>query len=74
MTADYTCEKCNAPMEGDGFSRVLHCENADESTYNTHAPDEGPVYCTYPIITDESHQIKQKDWGYDTPHPQKKET
>lgn len=41
------CKKCGGNMEGDGYSTVIHCEYAEESTYEYHAPDEGPVYCNF---------------------------
>jgi uncharacterized protein (DUF983 family) len=39
------CPVCGGTMIGDGYTTVLHCENADESTYADHEPDARPVYC-----------------------------
>lgn len=41
------CIKCGGAMSGDGYSSVLHCEFADESTYEYHEADAPPVYCNF---------------------------
>lgn len=41
------CKNCGGSMIGDGYTVVLHCENAEESEYEFNAPDEGPVYCEH---------------------------
>lgn len=32
-------------MEGDGYTTVFHCPNADDSLYEYHEPDANPVSC-----------------------------
>lgn len=44
-------------MVGDGYTAVAHCENADESAYEFHEPDAGPVYCGY---SDEAKTVRYK--------------
>jgi hypothetical protein len=34
-------------MIGDGYTEVIHCENAEEGRYVYCALDEEPVYCDY---------------------------
>lgn len=41
------CNKCGGDLIGDGYTTVMYCENADESTYEYHEPDAGPVECDY---------------------------
>lgn len=41
------CIKCGGDMVGDGYTSVMHCEYADETTYEFHEPDASPVYCNY---------------------------
>lgn len=41
------CIRCGGDMIGDGYTYVLHCEFACSTDYEFHAPDEGPVYCTF---------------------------
>lgn len=38
------CKNCNEPLEGDGYTEVLHCPNVDVIGEG-YAPDESPVYC-----------------------------
>lgn len=40
-----TCPNCGEKLEGDGYNRVIHCPNAEESKYEFHEPDADPVYC-----------------------------
>ena len=47
MTHATTCIKCGGDMIGDGYTSVIHCENADEVDYEFHEADAGPVYCDY---------------------------
>lgn len=42
-----TCEKCGGTMVGDGYTSVLHCEFAEEATYDSLEPDASPVYCDF---------------------------
>lgn len=42
-----SCIKCGGDMIGDGYTSVMHCEYADESTYESHEPDASPVYCDF---------------------------
>ena len=42
-----TCPYCGGDMIGDGYTEVVHCENAEEETYCDHEPDAPPVYCTF---------------------------
>lgn len=39
------CSNCGGNMEGNGYSKVLHCEFAEEETYEDHEPDAKPVVC-----------------------------
>lgn len=39
------CVTCGEVMCGDGYTRVIHCPNADETTYEFHEPDANPVHC-----------------------------
>lgn len=39
------CSNCGGNMEGNGYSKVLHCEFADEGSYEHHEPDANPVMC-----------------------------
>lgn len=38
------CKNCGEHMEGDGYSVVVHCPNAED--YDYCEPDADPVYCT----------------------------
>jgi len=42
---DAVCPHCHGELIGDGFTTVVHCENADQESYWYSAPDEGPFYC-----------------------------
>ena len=42
-----TCPRCGGDMIGDGYTLVMHCENADEEAYFDHEPDASPVYCSF---------------------------
>lgn len=62
------CPVCNAPMEGDGYTNVLHCPHAHPDEYDSIAPDSNPVTCdedpwTYAHIIedDESGQFHAFD-------------
>lgn len=39
------CTNCGGTMVGDGYTAILHCENAAENRYQFHEPDANPVYC-----------------------------
>lgn len=41
-----TCRNCGGDMLGDGFTEVMHCENAEEESYRYETPDSNPVLCT----------------------------
>ena len=41
-----TCKKCGGAMINEP-GIVIHCEYALDHTYETLAPDDGPVYCSY---------------------------
>ena len=43
----HQCPKCGGSMIGDGYTTVLHCENADKSKYEFCEPDAGPIYCDF---------------------------
>lgn len=45
MGRDLQCDVCGEWMDGDGYTQVFHCPNADEETYLYHEPDANPVYC-----------------------------
>jgi hypothetical protein len=40
--------KCGGSMVGDGYTLSLHCEIADETTYDFNESDADPVYCDFP--------------------------
>lgn len=42
-----SCPKCGGNMFGNGYTEVIHCEFAEESTYEYLAPDSNPVLCNY---------------------------
>lgn len=39
------CKDCGEVMEGDGFSVVVHCPNADFLFWYDKEPDASPVHC-----------------------------
>ena len=39
------CKDYGGRMIGDGFTVVIHCEEADDSLCWDHEPDAAPVYC-----------------------------
>lgn len=39
------CKDCGEIMEGDGFSVVVHCPNADFLFWYDKEPDAAPVQC-----------------------------
>lgn len=39
------CKDCGEGMEGDGFSVVIHCPNADFLFWYDKEPDAAPVHC-----------------------------
>ena len=41
------CEKCGEHLEGDGYTKVLHCPDADEDKVDGVEPDASPIYCDY---------------------------
>lgn len=41
------CPNCGGSLIGDGYTIVVHCENADIEN-NCYEPDAGPIYCNYP--------------------------
>ena len=40
-----TCRNCGGSLLGDGFTVVLHCENAEEADCQYREPDAAPVHC-----------------------------
>jgi hypothetical protein len=40
------CSKCGGEIIGNGYTSIMHCENADEDTYWFEAPDQY-IECTY---------------------------
>lgn len=42
-----SCPKCGGDLVGDGYTSVIHCEDAEEEDYWHNAPDDGPVYCNF---------------------------
>lgn len=40
------CKVCGERYEGDGYSEVLHCPNADDELWVYDEPDSAPVDCT----------------------------
>ncbi len=49
------CANCGGPLLGDGFSRVLHCESANESDVWEAEPDAAPILCSEPKPEPETH-------------------
>tara|TARA_Y100000593_G_C4136788_1_gene250160 strand:+ start:37 stop:228 length:192 start_codon:yes stop_codon:yes gene_type:complete len=41
------CSKCNGALIGDGYTTVMHCENADEDKYYGKEPDAKVVECDF---------------------------
>ena len=41
------CKDCGGIMEGDGFSVVIHCPNAEYIKYYDKEPDAAPVHCDF---------------------------
>jgi hypothetical protein len=42
-----TCHTCGEHLDGDGYTSVLRCPNAEEQGADLNiAPDSNPVYCT----------------------------
>ncbi len=39
------CNKCGGELIGDGYTSVVHCENADEDMYCGLEPDANIVEC-----------------------------
>lgn len=39
-----TCKNCGECMEGDGYTRVVHCPNALDTDHVE--PDANPIHCT----------------------------
>lgn len=39
------CNKCGGRMIGDGFTEIIHCENAEYESYYDLPPDDTPVEC-----------------------------
>jgi hypothetical protein len=42
------CPDCGGQMTGDGFTVVLHCEEAEDPRYWDKEPDATPVSCGHP--------------------------
>lgn len=53
-----TCPDCGELMDGDGYTLVLHCPNADD--YDDREPDANPVYCGF---TDEGNNVNTNSMG-----------
>ena len=45
MSREDTCPRCGGDMEGDGYTSVQRCENADPDPWLE--PDANPVYCDF---------------------------
>jgi len=41
------CVKCGGDMFGDGYTKVEHCEYADDDIVEMTEPDANPIYCDY---------------------------
>ena len=39
------CPICGGDIIGNGYTSVMHCENANDVAYELHEPDANPVYC-----------------------------
>ena len=57
----FRCPKCNDRLEGDGYTKVIHCPNVNESDYEDKKPDANPVYCCEDRVSedvkDELHRV-----------------
>lgn len=47
MSPNGNCHHCGAPLLGDGYTQVLHCENADLDLVWETEPDAQPVECAF---------------------------
>jgi ribosomal protein L37AE/L43A len=47
MSRDWVCPKCGGDIDGDGYTEVYHCENAEYDDYYDHEPDANVVYCRF---------------------------
>ena len=41
------CSDCGGTLIGDGYSTVVHCEEAQEELYSESEPDANPVMCGF---------------------------
>jgi len=41
-----SCTNCGGDIIGDGFTSAMHCENAEDDTYEFNEPDANVVECT----------------------------
>lgn len=39
------CPNCGEDLEGDGYTTVFHCPNADEDQVSCAEPDANPIPC-----------------------------
>jgi hypothetical protein len=46
------CKNCGESLEGNGYSKALHCPNTDENSFEFNEPDANPVYCDTKVIND----------------------
>ena len=54
--ASNVCPNCGGDLIGDGYTSVVHCEYANEESYENCEPDAGPIYCTYDPYDEAGHQ------------------
>ena len=41
----YSCPRCGGSLIGDGYSLVIHCENAEDDRVWEAEPDAPVIYC-----------------------------
>ena len=54
------CDKCGGTMIGDGYTSVMHCEFAEEETYEFHEPDANPVECDFKEDDERLTEIEER--------------
>jgi len=64
------CPDCGGTLIGDGYTTVVHCENAEPSKYWDLEADASPVFCgeTEPDsdleMNDGSYELAMEEMGY----------
>jgi len=47
------CKDCGGEMIGDGFTVIVHCENAEEESFFYDEPDSAHVFCGFKDVPEE---------------------